>query len=45
MTKFLNEDWMKKNGYIDESTKKEEKKRIQQWDGAKIRVRCEHRLC
>jgi len=37
MTKFLNEDWMKKMGYIDEETKAEEVNKISQWQGATIK--------
>ena len=38
MTKFLNDDWMKSNGFIDEEIKQEEQKKKDQWNGACIRV-------
>ncbi|EGF79897.1 hypothetical protein BATDEDRAFT_35224 [Batrachochytrium dendrobatidis JAM81] len=37
MTKFLNDDWMKKMGYIDEKTQKEEDIKKSQWCGATIK--------
>lgn len=37
MTKFLNDDWMKEHGFIDDATKKEEEIKIQQWKGATIK--------
>ncbi|RIA99309.1 cystathionine beta-synthase [Glomus cerebriforme] len=37
MTKFLNDDWMKEHGFIDDATKKEEEIKIQQWGGATIK--------
>ncbi|CAG8568926.1 11740_t:CDS:2, partial [Scutellospora calospora] len=37
MTKFLNDDWMKAHGFIDEASKKEEETKIKQWGGATIR--------
>jgi len=37
MTKFLNDDWMKKMGYIDEQTRKEEEVKKSQWAGATIK--------
>lgn len=38
MTKFLNDDWMRKNGFTDEVTKKEEQQLKDQWGGACIKV-------
>lgn len=37
MTKFLNDDWMKEHGFIDDATRKEEETKIQQWKGATIK--------
>lgn len=37
MTKFLNDDWMKSLGYIDEKSKREEETRKSQWGGAQIK--------
>ncbi|CAG8548383.1 943_t:CDS:2 [Funneliformis mosseae] len=37
MTKFLNDDWMKEHGFVDETIKKEEETKIQQWGGATIK--------
>ncbi|CAG8759569.1 15093_t:CDS:2, partial [Racocetra persica] len=37
MTKFLNDDWMKVHGFIDETSRKEEEIKIKQWGGATIR--------
>ncbi|KAJ3317640.1 hypothetical protein HDV06_001330 [Boothiomyces sp. JEL0866] len=36
MTKFLNDGWMKKMGFSDEKTLKEEEQRKSQWEGATI---------
>jgi cystathionine beta-synthase len=36
MTKFLNEDWMKKHGFIDEQSLKEQQDKKLQWHGAKV---------
>ncbi len=45
MTKFLNDEWMRKNGYIDDETKKEEQQRKDQWAGACIRVSLAYNIC
>ena len=45
MSKFLNDDWMKKNGYTDEMTKKEEKQQKDQWEGACIKVGSNIMIC
>ncbi|CAG8622286.1 11800_t:CDS:2 [Ambispora leptoticha] len=37
MTKFLNDNWMKENGFLDEATKKEQKTKVEQWGGATIK--------
>ena len=37
MSKFLNDDWMKKNGFVDDKTKKAELEKKNQWEGACIR--------
>jgi len=37
MTKFLNDGWMKKMGFSDEKTLKEEEERKSQWEGATIK--------
>ncbi|KAI8925473.1 tryptophan synthase beta subunit-like PLP-dependent enzyme [Entophlyctis helioformis] len=37
MTKFLNDDWMKSNGYTDVATEKEEETKKLQWGGATIK--------
>ncbi|KAG9301682.1 hypothetical protein G9A89_016753 [Geosiphon pyriformis] len=37
MTKFLNDNWMKENGFLDEEAKKQEATRVEQWRGAKIK--------
>ncbi|CAG8605633.1 2206_t:CDS:2 [Ambispora gerdemannii] len=37
MTKFLNENWMKENGFLDDATKKEQKAKVEQWGGATIK--------
>jgi cystathionine beta-synthase len=38
MTKFLNDEWMKKNGYTDQKMLQKEEEEKGQWDGATIRV-------
>jgi cystathionine beta-synthase len=45
MTKFLNDDWMKQNGFIDDETKKEEQERKDQWGGACIKVSRVYNIC
>jgi cystathionine beta-synthase len=45
MTKFLNDDWMKANGFIDDETKKEEQERKDQWGGACIKVSQVYNTC
>ncbi|KNC99634.1 cystathionine beta-synthase [Spizellomyces punctatus DAOM BR117] len=37
MSKHLNEDWMKSNGFIDAQTEKIEADRVSQWGGATIK--------
>lgn len=37
MTKFLNDQWMKDNGFTDEETTKKEEEKVQQWGGATIK--------
>ncbi|KAJ3036446.1 hypothetical protein HDV00_002729 [Rhizophlyctis rosea] len=37
MTKFLNDDWMKRYGFMDEQTKKVEEEKKGQWGGATIK--------
>ncbi|CAJ0751779.1 5314_t:CDS:2, partial [Entrophospora sp. SA101] len=37
MSKFLNDDWMKSHGFVDEVTKKEEEIKVQKWGGATIK--------
>ncbi|KAK9716775.1 cystathionine beta-synthase [Basidiobolus ranarum] len=37
MTKFLNDDWMKINGFTDSVSQKEERKQTEKWGGATIR--------
>lgn len=36
MSKHLNDDWMKKNGFVDDATKKVEEERIESFGGATI---------
>jgi hypothetical protein len=38
MTKFLNDEWMKKNGYTDEKMLQKEEEEKDQWGGSTIRV-------
>ena len=38
MTKFLNDDWMKRMGFMDEKTIKEEESKKSQWGGATVKV-------
>lgn len=37
MSKYLNDDWMKRNGFTDEKTQREEEHKKSQWEGARIR--------
>ncbi|KAJ3080359.1 hypothetical protein HK102_003114 [Quaeritorhiza haematococci] len=37
MTKFLNDDWMRENGFTDEVTEKKEEEKRSQWHGATIK--------
>ncbi|KAI9136275.1 pyridoxal-phosphate dependent enzyme [Paraphysoderma sedebokerense] len=37
MTKFLNDDWMKANGFTDSKTEAEEQHKIERFSGAKIK--------
>lgn len=36
MTKFLNDNWMKDNGFMDEQMKKEADDLVERWGGAKV---------
>lgn len=37
MSKFLNDDWMKVNGFVDAQTQKEQIQEVEQWHGAAIK--------
>jgi cystathionine beta-synthase len=37
MSKFLNDDWMKVNGFVDAQTEKQQQQEVEQWHGATVK--------